>query len=348
MRYHKTGADFQFARDLIFSIPAWEEERRFVRDSKFDIVVIHSYMSVPSPILVAALLSRVLGSNVASKLTAHAYTRNQSQAPSVMLFHGLNSMQGRFQVLRRYYRVMEDVQFTLSDASIVVDSYMDERFGHRAKPTLLLLGSTDLSLFRPIDRSIALGVLKSQLGIDLELVQEKDKVALYYGRASLQKGFELVENVAMRHRQFWLIIAGPTGLGSVVEEKKKLAVIDSAIPNPVIPYLISLADLVLNPVSINGISLTTMESMACGKPVAMLRGYNRRPLREGIDYFALKTFDSKSVISELEEIFEEPKILTALTVSARPRALELFETRRHASALDNFLVKVASEPHKIS
>lgn len=127
----------------------------------------------------------------------------------------------------------------------------------------------DTSCFRPDEQKSH--ELRSQLGID------KDKVVvLYFAHLRAAKGvltfMDAVCKVIGRTDNVQFIIAGSGPLASYIKEKSinfgnKVHAILGFVPDADLPYLYNACDIYVLPSYVEGMPLSVMEAMACGKPV---------------------------------------------------------------------------------
>jgi glycosyltransferase involved in cell wall biosynthesis len=92
----------------------------------------------------------------------------------------------------------------------------------------------------------------------------------------------------------------------------------------VMPYFYNSVDCLLNPIDAAGMSLTSLEAMACGLPVIMVRG-DRYPLedeRTGL----LVNPEPEAISRAIQRLWEDPSLRRRLGQHARERVLAEFST----------------------
>ena len=342
LRYRREGS-YPRIRNFLLSLPTWLEERQLLRNLNYDMVVIHGTgsVSIPLPTMVAAIARFTLHDSFSRNLPM-MFSTKQSSRPVVIFFHGLLSEQSHSVVTRDYYELWENILAREQDGSVYADAYMQRKFDHSSrKPSITWYSPVDASIFRPESRAEGFAVLQEHFGLKLQETVGDEPVVLFYGRPDLIKGFPLVRSLVSKPRNFWLMIVGPTGLGSTIDKTNKLLIIDHNFDNKMAPHFIALSTLVLNPVTINGISRTTIESMLCGKPVMMVSGYDRTPLVEGRDFIGIRSSDPVSIIKQVEEVISEDDFRNQVASNGKSIATTLFNMKAEGNRLDSFLETIA-------
>ncbi|MFQ5910669.1 MAG: glycosyltransferase family 4 protein [Thermoplasmata archaeon] len=182
---------------------------------------------------------------------------------------------------------------------ICVDWYMVralEEIGFRGRCDVIYSG-IDTERFRPLPDSRLPSGIPSSLA---ESIEDLGEYVLYVGRLDRQKGIDLLPSLARRlPDELRLVVAGK---GRLAERDSDLVCL-GPIGQDALPYLYNHALAVVNPVAWHGVGRTTMEAMACGKPVIVFDPKaNRKPLRYGVDSLCAASADEfGELVTELNE-----------------------------------------------
>ncbi len=115
-------------------------------------------------------------------------------------------------------------------------------------------------------------------------------------------------------------LAGELGLEDIIEFK-------GSVPNEELPREYHWASIVINPIRVDAIGITTLEAMSCGRIVikSSSRNYSDPAIEDGVNGFLFKLADTQDLVLKLEEIFSMPsEELELVSLSARKTVEEKF------------------------
>jgi len=164
----------------------------------------------------------------------------------------------------------------------------------------------------------------------LPTYNEKLKV-LFIGRLDPTRGLDLLYGLIKNlpeYIELQIIGSGASikinELDSLIDNKTNIKFYPN-IQNELIPKYIENADIILNPVKVEGISRSSLESLSCGRPVIMLDKGNRYPTIHGKTGYLIKE-DINELLSLLEYINDNRSELEKLGRNARKIVEEQFST----------------------
>jgi len=154
-------------------------------------------------------------------------------------------------------------------------------------------------------------------------LSETDKVILFAGRISLEKGImeipEIIQNLKDKHPDVKMVFAG---VGPAQEEVQKLmpdSVFLGWITTNELPYYYTAADLLILPSKFDTFSLVVLEALSCGLPVI---AYNSKGPKEIIEHriSGYLASSKNEMVTLMDEYFSDEKTPLAFKEAALKRA----------------------------
>ncbi|UCC94475.1 MAG: glycosyltransferase family 4 protein [Candidatus Omnitrophota bacterium] len=224
-----------------------------------------------------------------------------------------------------------------SDAIVGVSEQTQEalrkEFGVDEKKIFVIYDGIDMEKFKP-DKEKGESIRKK-----LSLT-ENNQVLLIAGVAHKQKGMHIgLQAFAKIKKEFKNVKLMIVGEGPQLPELKKLTkklgiekdvIWCGFISNEDISFYYNAADIFLNPtIRVEGLSLVTVEAMACGLPSVITRiGGTQSTIDEGISGFFIKPRDASSLAEKTIKILTDSSLSKKMGRGAREKALRKFSKEK--------------------
>lgn len=145
----------------------------------------------------------------------------------------------------------------------------------------------------------------------------------FIGRFDAIKGIEMLNKFLVKLPLYVKVNLVLSGNEAEISSFYRLLNIDRSnidihinLPNHLIPIVLKNIDVLFNPILIPGISRTTIEAMACGRPVIMYKYGDRYPLIHGKNGFVINE-DLEELLSLLDYLNENRYIIKIMGKAAR-------------------------------
>ncbi len=242
---------------------------------------------------------------------------NKIKAPMIVTSHGLTSGYSSAVVqlaAKLLNKLSERLLIAPSSAVTTVSkseySYFAEYVPY--EKLFYIPNGVDTVFFKPDDTKRR--VLRNRLGID-----ENDIVVLYFAQLRAAKGvstlLRAMHRVIESTSQIKLFVAGCGPLAGYVKEKEgefgaKIRTCLRYIRDEELPYLYNTCDLYVLPSYVEGMPLSVMEAMACGKPVIATNvGDVPALVKDGTNGMLVPPGNVRSLSDSIIHLVENPKLM---------------------------------------
>lgn len=241
--------------------------------------------------------------------------REPWRCPHVITFHTLAARKNRDSDIEKEpdLRLAAEQRLAVETDRVVVPvreegRFLEEAYGARPSRITVVPGGVDLSLFTPVDQTMA----RQQLNLPKDAA-----LVLYVGRfAPLKRVDRLVESVAQLRtlgRDVHLAIVGGDDPGDESTQTLKAVVSQLRLEGNVhfagrvdqqtLPLHYSAADLLALPSDYESFGLVLLEAMACGTPVVSTRvGIAPTLIEEGVNGILLENNSVDSLARGIERL----------------------------------------------
>jgi glycosyltransferase involved in cell wall biosynthesis len=176
------------------------------------------------------------------------------------------------------------------------------------------------------------------------------KIILYVGRLERRKGLYLLLEVAKRlveekiEAHFVIVGSGQyeNELMKIGREVSKGVIFAGRVPDELLPFYYSAADIVAIPSLYEGSPITLLEAMASGKPIITT---NIPPIMELVDNNTAVTIcpnDVKTCVKKIGELLVDIEYRHALGDKARSKVLECFTWKKVAERTEKVYEEVSA------
>ncbi len=221
-----------------------------------------------------------------------------------------------------FVRCMSSILYYISEAlvldgasAITTVSRKEYEFFRNKYPTKIvehIPNGVDTSFFKP-DKS------KREMFRQKFQVADDEVLVLYFAGLRTQKGvlilLDAIRNVMKKNMKIAFLIAGPGPLASHIktfvddQRNRRIHTITEYIPHEYTPYLYNACDIYVLPSFHEGMPLSLMEAMACGKPViATPVGDVPLLVEKGINGFLVPTNDVNALSDTIAYLAKRPEI----------------------------------------
>lgn len=165
--------------------------------------------------------------------------------------------------------------------------------------------------------------------------------AVVHKQKGMHIGMEAFHGIARRFpaARLWVAGGGPQ-LTELKELAARLGISDRTVffgpvNNDDMPAYYNAADVYLNPtLRFEGLTITTLEAMACGKPIVISRiGGTPSTIEEGLSGFFVPPGHSEPIQEKLTRLMEDPNLRMQMGIEARQRAFVHFSRNKMAQDL---------------
>ena len=121
-----------------------------------------------------------------------------------------------------------------------------------------------------------------------------------------------------------------------------------AISNDQMPAYYNACDLFLNPtLRWEGLPITTIEAMACGKPIVISKiGGTPSTIEEGLSGFFVGPGDTRAIVGRCLELLKNPDLSEKMGLNARTRAVEFFNQEKMVEAYLSLSQEILEDAQK--
>jgi glycosyltransferase involved in cell wall biosynthesis len=255
-----------------------------IKDS-LDVDLIHVHFVYSSLSLYMGFLKNFVRIKVPMVATCHGLTSGYSSSIVQVTAQFLNSLSNK---------LVLDNSSAITTVSMRQFNYLSEQ--HFGKKLVYIPNGVDISTFVPDPQKRR--EFREKLGF-----KENDVVFLYFAHLRAAKGLltflEAASQIVNKTDNIKFVIAGSGPLVKNVKDAsdnfgKKLTALLNYIPDEDLPFLYNACDVYVLPSYVEGMPLSLMEAMACGKPV-ITTNVGDVPLlvKDGVNGFTVLPGDSK-------------------------------------------------------
>jgi len=317
-------------KSYLFGISSLEVVFRILRAQSFDLI--NSWDVVGLPLMYYQKLRRLKGNpphlvctHDTSRMLYTAYNEQIRRIPRG-LYEYIKLNEALFVLDNKIREKMEKKVYRKADHLIVFCSFakeaLHEEYGIPYEKISVVPLGVDIDTFAPkFDSSH----LKKKFGMDQEFV------TLTVATTSWRKGMVFLlrafHALSLTEMNFKAIIAtgGSSNIRDLVNElnlNRRVIMIEKPLNHEELAALYNLADIFILPSVEEGFGLTPLESMACGTPVLVSAVGGFVDIIDNDCGVLVPPFDYRSLVSHLQELYEDRSLLKEMGKKARMKALK--------------------------
>jgi glycosyltransferase involved in cell wall biosynthesis len=217
----------------------------------------------------------------------------RSKAKKIMTYHGLPEVVMKrkirvpllFSIARFFWKIIEAKNIRDSDYTVCVDRYVIEDLTARREidknKLVFIPNGVDRKKFKPSNKHVSRNIVNKIFHTGLT---KKDFVIAYVARVSKEKGANDIPKLKSLNEKFKVLVCGD---GPLLESVKRECEGDERflflgpVDYSFLPNIYGACDVVFNPADHPGSTRTSIEAVACGRPVVVKSILDRHPVIQG-------------------------------------------------------------------